>query len=228
MFYINLTVMKSSLLSEIYASSKKVFVLMFVLSVLLLNTNKIIAANNSDSIFISVDKAASFQGKHTKIERFIENNIVYPNEAWLNCTEGIVQVSFVITKDGTLMNASVENGIDPLLDMEALRVVELMKDWKPAIKNKQNVHSRVSVSVMFSLTTQEKEFVQTLRKYGLTENPPLYVIDDKIANSLVYLPEYNLKSLRVLKGEKAIEKYGEDAKNGVIVITTKRGTPPVW
>ena len=220
--------MKTLLLSKIYNSSKKIFVLMLAFSVFSLNINEIFATNNSDSIFTHVDKAASFKGKPAKIERFIESNLIYPNEAWLNCTEGIVQVSFVITKDGTLMNASIENGIDPLLDMEALRVIELMKDWKPAVLNKQNVHSRVSVPVMFSLTTQEKEFVQTLRKYGLTENPPLYVIDDKIANSLVYLPEYNLKSLRVLKGEKAIEKYGEDAKNGVIVITTKRGTPPVW
>jgi len=42
------------------------------------------------------------------------------------------------------------------------------------------------------------------------------------------LPDYNLKSLKVLKGEKAYEKYGERAKNGVIEITTKRGTPPIW
>ena len=216
-----------SLLSKFYTSNKKIFVLMFVLSVLLLNTNNIFAANNSDSIFVYVDKAASFKGKPVKIERFVENNLVYPNEAWFNCTEGIVQVSFVITKDGTLMNASVEYGTDPLLDMEAIRVVELMKDWKPAVKNGEYVHSRMSIPVMFSLTTQEKEFVQTMRKYGLTENMPLYVIDNKIANERVYLPDYNLKSLRVMKGEKAIEKYGEGAKNGVVIITTKRGTPPV-
>ena len=226
MFYLNLTTMKS-LLSEIYAWGQKAFILLFFISVLLLNTNNIFAKDYSDSIFTYVDKTASFKGKPAKIERFVENNLVYPNEAWLNCTEGIVQVSFVITKDGTLMNASVEYGTDPLLDMEALRVVELLKDWKPAIKNGEYVHSRMSVPVMFSLTSQEKEFVQTLRKYGLTDKLPLYVIDNKITNERVYLPDYNLKSLRVMKGEKAIEKYGESAKNGVVIITTKRGTPPV-
>ncbi len=56
---------------------------------------------------------------------------------------------------------------------------------------------------------------------------PLFVIDDQIAKATIKIADYNVKSVRVVKGEKAIEKFGPDAKNGVVIITTKRGTPPV-
>jgi outer membrane receptor for ferrienterochelin and colicin len=78
------------------------------------------------------------------------------------------------------------------------------------------------------LSPDEKELMQTLKENGLTENMPLFVIDDKIVKEYIELPQYNVKSVRVMKGQKAIDRFGSDAKNGVVIITTKRGTPPVW
>ena len=201
------------------------FVLIFFVFSAITNAENIIPL---DSISSQVDKEAVFKGKPNKIDKFIQANKVYPFQAWQNGIEGVVNVSFVVSKDGTLMNATVENSIDPLLDSEAIRVVELMTKWKPALKNKEKVHSRRNVSVSFVMSAEEKEFAQTLRKYGVDDNAPLYVIDNKIVETYVILPDYNLKSLKVLKGEKAIEKYGDRAKNGVVEITTKRGTPPIW
>jgi TonB-dependent SusC/RagA subfamily outer membrane receptor len=81
--------------------------------------------------------------------------------------------------------------------------------------------------VVFSLSEDEKNFIATMKRFGLDVNVPLYVLDNQIMRARVHLPEYNIKSIRVLKGDAAIEKYGEEAKNGVVVITTKRGTPPL-
>ena len=183
--------------------------------------------NCLDSIYSNVDKLPVFHGKPKNISKFIATNIVYPQEAWINFLEGVVKVSFVVTKDGILMNVSVIEGVDPTLDMEAIRVVELMKEWKPALKNKQKVHCRMTVSISFFMSDEEKKFVETLKRYGLDNNMPLYIIDNKIVNTPVFIHDYNLKSLKVIKGEKAVKKYGERAKNGVIEITTKRGTPPI-
>jgi hypothetical protein len=69
--------------------------------------------------------------------------------------------------------------------------------------------------------------MNTLKEAGLTENMPLFVIDDKKVKEYIEVPHYNVKSVRVMKGEKAIERFGEDAQNGVVIINTKRGTPPV-
>jgi TonB-dependent SusC/RagA subfamily outer membrane receptor len=43
----------------------------------------------------------------------------------------------------------------------------------------------------------------------------------------VYFPiEDNIQSVEVLKGRRAIDFYGDDAANGVIVVTTKRASVP--
>jgi len=211
-------------MKEIINSIVRVFVIVFFVTI-----STELNAIPLDSIYTNVDKLPAFKGKPGKINKFIVSKINYPKEAWLNCIEGTVQVSFVVTKDGTLMNVSIEEGVDPLLDLEAIRVVELMKEWKPAVKSKEQVHYRMTVSAPFFMSQEEKDFVETLKKHGLDKNQPLYVIDNKIVNTIIFIQSYNLKSMRILKGEKALEKYGEQGKNGVIEITTKRGTPPaVW
>lgn len=181
----------------------------------------------SDSVFQVVDKPPIFKGKPSDIQKFIKKHLIYPEDAWLKGIEGVVQVSFVITRDGKVLNSKVEKSVSAELDMEALRLVDLLDSWKPGLKSGEAVHACVSVFVEFKLSTQEREFINTLEKFGLNENPPLYVIDDKIVNARIDLPSYNLKSVRVLKGDKAVERYGERAKNGVVIITTKRGTPPI-
>lgn len=180
-----------------------------------------------DSIFQNVDKLAKFKGKPSKIDKFVSKYLIYPDESWRMGIEGVVVIEGVVTQEGRLMELSVKESVDPLLDMEALRVVEMMQNWQPAQRNKVAVHSKVIVPVRFSLSPDERDFVSTLKKYGLAKNPPLYILDDKILHTRVQIPSYNVKSVRVLKGEKAIEMYGEKAKNGVVIITSKRGTPPV-
>ncbi len=43
-------------------------------------------------------------------------------------------IRFIITKSGKLEDFTVVKSIHPLLDAEALRVLSLMPDWKPAIQ----------------------------------------------------------------------------------------------
>lgn len=58
----------------------------------------------------------------------------------------------------------------------------------------------------------------------IRSNPPLYVMDGKIISEeqLKKIDSHLIKSVQVLKGEAAIEKYGDKGKNGVIVMTRKR------
>ena len=54
---------------------------------------------------------------------------------------------------------------------------------------------------------------------------PLVIIDGKESDSATALEDLNpskIDKMEVLKGEKAVEQYGEKAKNGVILITTKK------
>jgi TonB-dependent SusC/RagA subfamily outer membrane receptor len=55
---------------------------------------------------------------------------------------------------------------------------------------------------------------------------PLFVVDGKrLFESNVDLNPSDIVTVEVVKGPSAVAAYGEDARNGVIVITTKRGPP---
>ena len=53
---------------------------------------------------------------------------------------------------------------------------------------------------------------------------PLFIVDDKETPSkkAKEINPDNIKTMNVLKGKKAIDKYGKKAENGVIEITTKK------
>lgn len=186
-----------------------------------------LAFGQSAEVYEQVDKEAKFKGKPRNVSAFHQKYMDYPDEARLNLLEGTVEISAIVTDEGRLMEPEIEKGVDPLLDSEALRLVRMMQEWKPARKDGNEVNSRVSIPVEFRLSEEEREFIQTLKQNGLDEEMPLFVIDDKIAKEYIVVPQYNVKSVRVIKGDKAVKRYGPEAENGVVIITTKRGTPPV-
>ncbi|SNR84215.1 M56 family metallopeptidase [Lutibacter flavus] len=65
----------------------------------------------------------------------------------------------------------------------------------------------------------------TLKDHVNSKNSkPLFIVDDKEMNSkeAKEINPDNIKTMNVIKGNKAIEKYGKKAENGVIEITTKK------
>ena len=79
-------------------------------------------------------------------------------------------------------------------------------------------------------TPQEREAVKReefivigIPRNTSQEQPPLYIIDGKVStNDIKDLDPDDIESISVLKGQKAIELYGEKGKDGVIIITTKK------
>ena len=75
---------------------------------------------------------------------------------------------------------------------------------------------RISKSKIQNITT-----VQELKK---VPTPSLYILDDKIISSEEFskIDVKTIQKINVLKGETAEQSYGPKAKNGVIIITTKK------
>lgn len=72
------------------------------------------------------------------------------------------------------------------------------------------------------LTIIEKD--QTVSTYEATINVPLYIVDGEEKEAGFNsndIPVDSIESIRVTKGEEAIEKFGEKGKHGVVEITTK-------
>jgi protein TonB len=97
------------------------------------------------------EEMPDFPGGMRECMYFLSKNIKYPEEAVKNKVEGRVIIQMVVKKDGSIANAKVVRSIDPLLDAEALRVVNLMPKWKPGKNQGEAVRVRYTMPVMFKL-----------------------------------------------------------------------------
>ncbi len=59
---------------------------------------------------------------------------------------------------------------------------------------------------------------------SLTNSFPLYVIDGTFADNITFLNPKDIASIEVLKDASSAAIYGSRAANGVVIVTTKRGT----
>lgn len=76
----------------------------------------------------------SFPGGEEACNKYITENIKYPQSAKDNGIEGIVNVSFTVMTDGSIGSIKIVNMIDPDLEQEAIRLVKSMPKWTPAEK----------------------------------------------------------------------------------------------
>ena len=110
---------------------------------------------DSDGVYLMPDQLPEFQRQMCIRDRFLSTNIKYPVEAQKKGISGRVIVQFVIMEDGTLDQAKVIRGVDPLLDEEALRVVKSMPKWKPGMDRGEAVKVRFTAPIMFNLSRKD-------------------------------------------------------------------------
>ena len=187
-----------------------------------------------------VDEMPQFPGGPSALFEFLSKNIQYPKEAEDANLQGRVIVSFVVEKDGSVSNAKVVRPIDPLLDAEALRVVNSMPKWIPGKQNGEAFRVKYTIPVTFrvegGIKGADDPLVQKTTAYlagyyaaknGLPPTPKtLILVDGKEVSydELEKIKGESIDHMDVLKDKSAIEKYGEKAKDGVILITTKKST----
>lgn len=97
------------------------------------------------------DKAPTYPGGKIALDVFIENNIIYPEEALKQNEEGIVHVQFAINKNGSISDIQVVKSVSSLLDAEAIRLIKLMPEWLPAEKDGRPYRLRVELPISFQI-----------------------------------------------------------------------------
>lgn len=85
------------------------------------------------------------------LNKWISQNVKYPEIAKENGVTGKVFVQFVIDKDGKVTNVEVVRSVDPYLDKEAVRVVKSMPDWKPGSQRGKPVKVSFNIPINFKL-----------------------------------------------------------------------------
>ena len=166
--------------------------------------NKETEADEQEKVYDVVEQMPEFPGSPYALYEFLARSIQYPEEARKKSIQGRVIVTFVVEKDGSITNARVVKTLDPLLDAEALRVINVMPKWNPGKQNGEPVRVKYTVPVSFKLdaTTSAERYV--------LEIDGKVVDDSEIAN----IPSGDILSMDVVPAQN-----GQPKK---IVITTKK------
>lgn len=102
-------------------------------------------------VFFIVENMPEFPGGELALRKFIAENVRYPEMAKENDIQGTVYVRFVVDTDGSVKNVEVIRGVDPLLDKEAIRVIQSLPKWKPGKQRGKAVKVSHSVPIKFAL-----------------------------------------------------------------------------
>lgn len=99
-----------------------------------------------------VETKPSFQGGDANdFSRWVNRHLVYPAVSKKNDVQGRVILNFTITTEGEVEDVEVLNGVDPLLDAEAVRVVSSSPKWKPGEQDGKPVKVTYTFPVIFQL-----------------------------------------------------------------------------
>ncbi len=159
------------------------------------------------------DTAPVFAEGKLPLSDFLELYSRYPQEAIDKKQAGVVRIHVRLNNKGENIGTTVVQSVSPSLDKEALRVAELFPPWTPAQKGGKAVACEYPVDFVFELDESMKT--------GAKEKHILFVVDGKILENDKTLDISNLKSVRVLKGKHAVAKFGDRARDGVVIFTTK-------
>ncbi|SFW60303.1 energy transducer TonB [Chitinophaga sancti] len=103
----------------------------------------------------------AYPGGENGLTKYLKKNLNYPQEALESGIEGIVTVQFTINGDGTISNVStISPKLGGRLEMEAIRLIRSMPNWKPAMENGKPVPAQCNIPIEFSL----KEYYTKKRK----------------------------------------------------------------
>ncbi|UYZ60026.1 energy transducer TonB [Hymenobacter latericus] len=83
--------------------------------------------------------------------RLLARNIKYPKDALKRRTQGKVLVAFVVDAEGQVRDVHVTQGLMPSLDAEAVRVLQLLERWQPALQMDEPVPVTYTVPVTFTI-----------------------------------------------------------------------------
>lgn len=90
-------------------------------------------------------------GGYEKLYQSLNEAIHYPEAAVRDSVQGVVVVDFVVNKSGKPEQIRIQQSLREDCDKEAIRVIENMEPWLPALLNGKPVPARVSVPLTFQL-----------------------------------------------------------------------------
>ena len=210
-----------------------------------------LGGKNTSQVYDMVKDAPEFPGGTKAMMEYLKTNMRYPQIAKENGIQGRVILQFVVDETGKVTDPKILRGVDPALDLEAIRLVEAMPQWTPGKQDGKAVAVKYTVPVSFKLDSEgeasSQDGVISIKavvsnelyehtgilgigscKTGSSVSPDsvLFLIDGVPATQETFraLSPDKIASISVLKEEKAqviLDKHGKKGMKGVIMIATK-------
>jgi periplasmic protein TonB len=107
--------------------------------------------NGSDTgiVFTRVQEIPTYPGGEEARKKFIKEHFNYTSVGQNIKIEGVVWISFIVEKDGSLSAIKVLNGIGAACDGEVINVVKQMPKWNPGKRNGLPVRVILKMPVRF-------------------------------------------------------------------------------
>jgi TonB family protein len=99
----------------------------------------------------TVMELATPEGGRKVFKQYLEQNLLYPEEALKNQVEGKVTVQFTIGMTGQLSDFRVIRGLGFGCEEEVIRLIKKGPKWSPTKKNEAPIKDRARVRMRFSL-----------------------------------------------------------------------------
>jgi TonB family protein len=110
-----------------------------------------------DTVYSVVDQMPEFPkvsgapGGTSGLMGYLQEHIIYPEEARNAGLQGIVYVTFVVEADGRITNVQVMRGLGEPLDKVAEDVIAGMPAWEPGRKDGEAVAVQFTMPIKFTL-----------------------------------------------------------------------------
>lgn len=114
------------------------------------NLTEIDTLIENEEIYMIVEDNPEFIGGMVALFNFIRDNIQYPKEAKKKGITGTVYIRFTVEKDGSISNVAIQRSVDPILDNEAIRVIQSMPKWKPGKQRGKAVRVHQILPIKFT------------------------------------------------------------------------------
>ena len=96
-----------------------------------------------------IERSPRFPGGDEEMYSWMGENIVYPSVELADATDVVVEVSFIVRKNGTLTDVKIERGNNPAFNAEAMRIINTMPRWEPALNNGEPVDAIMLLPITF-------------------------------------------------------------------------------
>jgi len=146
-----ITVLKDSAATTLYGTKGKNGVIMVTTKSGAAKKDSLLNTPDKDGVFFLAETMPQYPGGESALISFISSNLRFPPAAAEAGLNGTSVVRFVVSKTGTVKNATVIRKLSAECDAESMRVIMLMPAWTPGTTKGQPVDVYYTLPVSFKV-----------------------------------------------------------------------------